>query len=141
MKTVLVLVVALIGCARPERPVLYPDARVRSTTPEEQQKAIDECVRLADASLRSHDGTRVAERAASGAGAGATIGAAGGAAAGAALGHAGRGAAAGSAGGGAGGLVRGLLHGTLRTRKPTKAYRGLVDRCLRERGFHPVGWE
>jgi hypothetical protein len=143
MKALLALFLALglLGCAAGPRPVLYPNPKVARATPEQQQRDVDECMEMAKQYVDNGGATRAGERAATRAGTGATVGAAGGAAAGAALGRAGRGAAAGAAGGGAGGFVRGLLHGVFRSRKPSKAYRGFVDHCLKERGYHTVGWQ
>ncbi|MBP1731211.1 MAG: putative exported protein [Deltaproteobacteria bacterium] len=42
-----------------------------------------------------------------------------------------------AAGGGAGGLFYGILRGS----EPSPLYRGVVDRCLREKGYDPVGWQ
>ena len=50
---------------------------------------------------------------------------------------AGTGAAIGAASGAAAGLVRSLF----RSDGPSQAYRNVVDRCLRERGYEPVGWD
>ena len=143
MKARIALSVALglIGCATGPRPILYPNSKVQQGTLEQQRRDVDECMEQAKEYIDNGGATRVGERAATSAGTGATVGAAGGAAAGAALGRAGRGAAAGAAGGGAGGFVRGLLHGVFRSSKPSKAYRGFVDHCLKERGYKPVGWQ
>ena len=60
-----------------------------------------------------------------------------GAAGGAVLGRPGTGAAVGAATGATAGFMRSLFKGS----EPSQAYRGFVDRCLRERGYDPVGWE
>ena len=52
------------------------------------------------------------------------------------LGSAGRGAAAGAAGGGA----RSFLHGLFRWRDPDPIERNFVQECLRQRGYHVIGW-
>src|ERR687892_90021 len=75
--------------------------------------------------------------AAGGALGGGAIGGAAGAAGGAIAGAPGTGAAIGAASGAAAGLVRSLF----RSDRPTQAYRNVVDRCLRERGYEPVGWD
>jgi hypothetical protein len=33
------------------------------------------------------------------------------------------------------------MRSLFRRSEPSAAYRGFVDRCLRERGYDPVGWE
>ena len=68
---------------------------------------------------------------------GGAIGGATGAVGGAILGRPGTGAALGAATGATAGLMRSLF----RRDEPSQAYRGFVDRCLRERGYDPVGWE
>ena len=69
--------------------------------------------------------------------AGGAIGSATGAVGGAVVGHPGRGAMVGAAGGAAAGFLRGLFR-----RSPQSiAYKQFVQRCLKERGYDPVGWE
>ena len=53
------------------------------------------------------------------------------------LGSVGRGAAAGAAGSAVVGLVRGLF----RSREPDPVYRRFVEKCLREKGYEPIGWK
>jgi uncharacterized protein YcfJ len=127
-----------IGACAAQRPVLYPDAALERSGPKQAQEDIDECMRRADAYVSSGAAKRrTAERTARHAGTGTVIGAAGGAVGGAVVGHPGRGAAAGAAGG----FTGGLLHGLFASRKPDPTYRHFVDRCLRERGYHPIGWQ
>jgi len=65
------------------------------------------------------------------------IGSATGAVGGAVVGHPGRGAMVGAADGTTAGFLRGLLR-----RPPSSiAYKQFVQRCLKERGYDPVGWE
>ena len=56
---------------------------------------------------------------------------------GAVLGRAGRGAAVGAATGATGGFLRGLFKG----RQPSQVHKRFVDKCLRDRGYEPLGWE
>ncbi|MEJ2431425.1 MAG: hypothetical protein P8075_21290, partial [Deltaproteobacteria bacterium] len=94
----------------------------------------DECIRLAkEYGTSSSSSGKVAESTAMGG----AIGAAGGAATGAVLGSVGRGAAA----GGAGGAAVGCLQGLFRSREPDPVFRQFVDRCLREKGYEPIGWK
>src|SRR5436309_3006240 len=65
------------------------------------------------------------------------VGAAGGAVGGAVVGAAGSGSAIGAASGATMGLLRGLFSSP----KPSQAYMHFVDRCLKERGYEPMGWE
>jgi hypothetical protein len=130
-----------VGCATP-RPVLYPNARLKAVGASAAQADTDECMRRADAYVRSGgEADKTLESAGIGAGTGAAIGAAGGAAGGAVLGRAGIGAAAGAAGGAAAGATRGIVHEMFRKRGPSPVYRNFVNRCLREKGYDPIGWQ
>lgn len=130
---ILATCVLLAGCAD-KRPVLYPNARLKQVGADAAQRDVDECLRLAREGGADDD--RGAEVAKSTAG-GAAVGGAVGAATGAVLGNLGRGAAAGAAGGAAGGLV----HGAFNSSNPDPVFKGWVDRCLREKGYEPIGWK
>ena len=52
-------------------------------------------------------------------------------------GNIGKGAGIGGAAGAAGGLVRGISQSS----KPSQVYKNFVSRCLREKGYEPVGWQ
>jgi hypothetical protein len=43
--------------------------------------------------------------------------------------------------GAAAGATGGLLRGLFRRSPPSNAYKQFVQRCLKERGYDPVGWE
>jgi hypothetical protein len=121
------------GCGHTQRPVLYPNERLKQVGNEQAQEDVDECMRLAtEYGADSSSGGRVAKQTAGGA----IVGGAVGAATGAVLGSAGRGLAAGAAGGGAGGLAR----GTLSSDQRDPVFRQFVDKCLREKGYEPIGW-
>ena len=117
-------VVVMAGCAS-QRPVLYPNQHVRNVGSGTADRDIDECMRQAEAYVSSHGrvGTAV-EGAATGAATSATIG-----------------AAAGAAGGAAAGATRGLMHGLFDNRGPAAVYKNFVNRCLREKGYDPIGWD
>ncbi|MBA2492610.1 MAG: hypothetical protein H0V34_13240, partial [Gammaproteobacteria bacterium] len=53
------------------------------------------------------------------------------------LGDAGTGAAAGTAGG----VSRGLIGALFDSNEADSVFRNFVDRCLREQGYEPIGWE
>lgn len=129
---VLVLIVA--GCAT-QRPVLYPNTKLKRVGNEVAQREIDDCMRLAEQyGVSPGRGDKVAR----GAGGGAAVGGATGAVAGAIGGrNVGDAAAAGAAIGGTAGAVRGAV----RSDRPSEAYRGFVQRCLRERGYDVIGWQ
>ena len=120
-------------CCAQQRPVLYPSAYLKTVGQERAEADINECVRLAaEQGAQGDAGEQVAKDTVEGG----AIGGAAGAAIGAVLSSAGRGAAAGAAGGAAGALTRGLF----RSSEPDPVFRGFVDRCLREKGYEPIGW-
>lgn len=130
----------VFGCAS-QRPVLYPNAQLKRAGAS-AEKDIDECMRQADNYVRSGgDGGQALENAGVSAGTGAAIGAAGGAAGGSIVGHAARGAAAGAAGGAAAGATRAAVQEMFRKRAPSPVYRNFVNRCLRDKGYDPIGWQ
>ena len=130
-----VLALALGGCAGPS-PVLYPNTHYETVGQSTAEHDIADCRRVAD-QAGADRGSGQGEAAAGGAVGGGAIGGAAGAAGGAIAGAPGTGAAIGAASGAAAGLVRSLF----RSDGPSQAYRNVVDRCLRERGYEPVGWD
>jgi len=131
---------ALVGCAS-QRPVLYPNARLNQVGTSAAERDIDLCMRMAQDYVSSGVRTeKAAEAAAIGGGTGAVVGAAAGAAGGAVVGRAGTAAAVGAAGGGAAGGTHGLIHGLSGRHDPDPVYKNFVNRCLRERGYDPIGW-
>jgi outer membrane lipoprotein SlyB len=121
------------ACAAKHGPVLYPNEHLIRVGDAQAQQDIAECNGLAEAYAKPDPGAEVAKSAVGGAVAGAIIGGA----MGAVTGNLGRGAAIGAAGGGAGGVI----HGAVRGSQPTPVYMNFVDRCLRERGYEPIGWQ
>lgn len=137
MRTPSILVtvgLALAGCSSPE-PVLYPNQHLSSVGQAAATRDIDECKALAASSGASAQkkAGNVAKSTATGGGAGAAIGAVGGAL----RGSAGTGAVIGAATGATAGLIRGLF----KSEQPSKVHMRFVDRCLRDRGYEPIGWE
>jgi hypothetical protein len=129
----------LAGCAAP-KPVLYPNSHFQSVGAATAERDITECRKLAEtagARPRAGEAAEVAGTTAVGAGVGAASGAVGGAI----VGSAGTGAAVGAASGAAAGLLGGLLGAMFRRPAPNGAYQGVVDRCLREKGYEPAGWQ
>jgi len=121
-----------LGCAQ-QRPVLYPNPHLKAAGQEQAESDINDCIRLAsEHGARGDAGDEVAKDTVKGGAVGGAVGAG----VGAVLSSAGRGAAAGAAGGAAGALTRGLF----RASEPDPVFRGFVDRCLRERGYEPIGW-
>jgi len=128
-----ICILFLSACAH-KRPVLYPNVYLKQVGNEKAQADIDQCMRLAtEYGTKSDSGEKVAKKTA----AGAAVGGATGAAVGAVFGNVGRGAAAGGAGGAVGALTRGII----RSGEPDPVFRRFVERCLREKGYEPIGWK
>lgn len=137
----LFLLLSVSACGA-QRPVLYPNERWKQAGSQVADGDIEECMERAESYLASGGGAAtVAESATTGGGTGAAVGAAGGAAGGAVVGRAGRGAAVGAAGGGAAGFTRGLFRGLFKSREPSPIYKNFVNRCLRDKGYEPIGWK
>jgi hypothetical protein len=137
MKGLLIFTAALLtlvaGCAD-KRPVLYPNATLEYRGKQAAEADIDACIQLAkDHGVQGDKGEKVAKKT----GKGAAVGGAVGAAVGAVTGNLGRGAAAGAAGGAAGGMTRGLFESS----EPDPVMKRFVERCLRDKGYEPIGWK
>ena len=131
---ILALVLALAGCARTQKPVLYPNARLRQVGHEQAERDIEECRTLASQYVESTAAKDIGKGAAVGAAGGAAVGAVGGAVSG-------RGAGTGAAIGAATGATAGAVHGAVKQTAPSPVYKQFVNRCLRERGYDVLGWQ
>jgi uncharacterized protein YcfJ len=132
---IMILGLCLSGCAAP-KPILYPNAHYRQVGQAGAEQDIEQCADMAkEAGAKPSQGKT--GQVAGGTVAGGAVGSAAGAVGGAVLGHPGRGAMVGAASGATGGFLRGLF----RRSQPSEAYKQFVSRCLRERGYDPVGWE
>lgn len=131
---VLALLMALAGCSSPQ-PVLYPNDHLAAVGPDAAEKDIDDCQALAEeyGAEAGDPGEEVAGSTLVGGGAGAATGAVGGAI----VGSAGTGAAVGAATGATAGLIRGLF----KSNDPSPTHVRFVEKCLRDRGYEPIGWE
>ncbi len=126
------LLCGLVSCAK--KPVLYPNAKLQQVGQDAARKDISECMRLAkEYGVKAKQGEKVAKSAAKDA----VVGAAAGAAVGAIFGNFGRGLATGAAGGAAGGAARGAVN----SGDPDAVYKRFVNKCLREKGYEPIGWK
>lgn len=123
------VVFGLVGCAN-QKPVLYARG---GGMPSGGNQAVAACTDQARAAGLDYAKGRIGRNAVENG----AVGGAGGAVAGAIYGNAARGAAAGAAGGVAAGLVRDMFH---HDSGPAPAYRAYVNRCLRDRGYQPIGW-
>lgn len=126
----------LAGCSSAPSPVLYPNAKLNEAGRAGADQDIEACKQMAAAG-GANPAPGQASRAASNTAVGGAAGGATGAVGGAVLGNAGRGAAFGAATGATAGLMRSIFSSP----KPSGAYKNFVDRCLREKGYEPVGWD
>jgi hypothetical protein len=137
-RSLLVVVLVLVSTAcSTARPILYPNAHLQAVGQEVADRDIKECedkARTAGVDRKE----RKAGEVAAGTGVGAGVGAAGGAVGGAISGGAGIGAAIGAASGAVVGFLSSLFG---MRRGPSAAYTNFVDRCLREKGYEPTGWQ
>ena len=131
----LIFIAITTACAGP-KPILYPNAHYQQVGSEAAEEDIEACRQLAENSGASPRQGKSAQVGTSTV-AGGAIGAAAGAVGGAVIGNPGRGAKVGAASGGTAGLLRGLF----KKSSPSGGYRQFVDRCLKERGYEPTGWE
>jgi hypothetical protein len=124
----------LAACSTP-RPVLYPNAQLTRVGDAAAQRDVDDCMQRAEQYVSSGGGhaAQTATETGTGAAAGATIGVVGGAI----TGSPGEGAAVGAATGATAGLLHSLFSGS---HGPDSTYANFVERCLRERGYDPIGW-
>jgi outer membrane lipoprotein SlyB len=135
MKKIIILIMflSLIGCAGRQSPVLYPNEHLKSVGEPKAQNDIEECSHLADAYVKANPGAKVVGGTIVGGAGGAIVGGA----VGAVTGNIGRGAAVGGVAGATTGLVRGIYKAS----QPSPVYKAFVNRCLRDKGYDPLGWE
>ena len=128
------LVIVLSACAS-YRPSLSSNEHLMRVGPSVAERDIDQCIRQAEAVNDGRD--NLAESAAVNTAGSAAVGAAAGGAGGAVVGQAGQGAAIGAASSAAASLMYSLLRGLFGSNPPAPSYTGLVDRCLRDKGYDP----
>lgn len=134
-RSFLIILLLVAGCAAP-KPILYSNAHSQQVGKEVADRDIDECREMAK------DAGATASQGKSGQVAGSTT--AGGRDRICSRGSGwcggwspGRGAMVGAASGATAGFLRGLF----RRSPPSNTYKQFVQRCLKERGYDPVGWE
>lgn len=123
-----------VACSAPS-PVLYPNDKLNEVGRVQADRDIGACKEMAAAGGANPASGEIAQGARNTA-VGGAVGAATGAAGGAVLGSAGKGAAFGAATGATVGMMRSIFSRP----QPSGAYKAFVNRCLRERGYDPVGW-
>lgn len=118
-----------------KRPILYPNAHYEIMGKETSRADIDDCWMMArEAGASENNEAQLSQDAANDA---AALAAAGAAAAAVLGGDPGRGAVAGAVGGG----VASMTAGMMAQDNPPRVFRGIVDRCLFEKGYEVAGWE
>ncbi len=118
-----------------KQPILYPNAHFEIMGRARAQEDIDNCWNMArDAGASETNADNVSRDAADDAAAWAVFGAAASAALG---GDPHRAAVAGAVGGGAASMAAGMLEQS----NPPPVFRGIVERCLFEKGYEVAGWE
>ncbi len=133
-------VFSIASCSA-RRPVLYPNVQYEKVGDATAQRDIDDCLSRASQYVKSGgQSAQVAEKAGGHAAVGAGIGAATGAVGGAIAGNPGEGAAVGAASGATAGLLSSLFD-SMSSKEVDPVYNNFVDRCLRERGYDPIGWK
>lgn len=130
----MLVALAMVGCARSQRPVLYPNVHMERVGREQAERDIEACRNLASKHVESTAAKEIGKDAAIGAAGGAAIGAVGGAVTG-------QGAGTGATIGAATGGTAGAVHGAVKETEPSPLYKGFVNRCLRERGYDVIGWQ
>ncbi len=118
-----------------QRPILYPNAHYEIMGPEAVRIDIEDCWTLAKNTGASENNAE--QRSEDAAGDAASLAVAGAAAAAALGGDPHRAAVAGAVAGGAASLAAGMV----RTNNPPPVFRGIVERCLFEKGYEVAGWE
>jgi outer membrane lipoprotein SlyB len=133
---VVVLAVAVLGAGCAQKPVLYPNARLKDVGRAEAAGDIAYCRELANESVSpgAVKAKEIGKDTAIGAVGGAGLGAVGGAVSG---GGAGRGAGIGAAVG----ATAGLLYGAVKSAGASPVYKSFVDRCLSDMGYQVIGWQ
>jgi len=125
----------LIAACASSQPIMYPNETAKEAGNEQVKKDIDECIQLAeDSGAESNGAGEVAKETAGSAAEGAATGAATGAIGGgdpatsAAIAVVSRG-------------ISGLFSGMRKSNQPSAAYKQIVERCLVDKGYEPVGWK
>ena len=131
----IIALISLVGCAGP-KPVLYPNSHFEQVGQERVDQDIAACEEMADEYISQ---SNAGEKGAGQTAVGGAIGAASGAVGGAITGSPGLGAAIGAAVGATQGLLVGLFRAG--SAAPNPAYQNFVNRCLKERGYEPMGWD
>lgn len=124
------LIAACPACAK--KPALYPNDHYKKVGKPKASEDIQYCLDLADQSVGKESRGKTAVKTGA---KGGLIGGAIGLGIGIITGSPGTSALAGAAGGAAGGAASGAVQDNA-----DSVYRNFVNRCLREKGYEPIGW-
>lgn len=131
----------LLACSA-TRPTLYPNDQYQRVGAAQADRDIAACEQQAQEYVKTGgQGAQRAGEAARNAGVGAAVGAASGAVGGAIGGNPGQGAAVGAAGGATAGLLGTMFGWMFQRSEPDPVYRNFVEKCLRDKGYEPIGWQ
>ncbi len=126
------LVLLFMGCGSTTHVVLYPNAHLKEVGEVQTHNDIDACSKMADAYVKENPGAKIVGGTIVGGATGALVGGV----AGAVIGELGRGSAVGAAAGATAGLIRAAIKAS----KPSPVYKAYVNRCMKEKGYDPIGW-
>ena len=132
--SVALLAFLVSSCASgPKRPVFYPNDKYKVAGVEGAKHDVDECIHMSiDAGVETEKGKEMAQETAKEGARGAIIGGA----IGLVTGDVKRSAAIGAAGGAAAGLTHKAF-----SRDLDPVQQRFVERCLRDKGYDPIGWK
>lgn len=131
-KSLFLVAAALVLSACASKPILNPNDKYNRVGHEGSERDIEFCETRAEAQLKKTQGRRIGRSALKGAVVGGVVGGLSGSS-----GH--TGAVGGAMMGAAGGAAGGALVGAFST--PEQARRGLVNYCLKKKGYSVAGWE
>ena len=134
LPALIISIVVLLNACATSQPILYPNEHAKEVGDKQVRIDINECTKLAKDSGASSSGADEVAKETAGS---ASEGAATGAATGAVTGNAGTAAAVGAISRGMGQFFSGMR----RNKGPSPAYKEIVERCLINKGYEPVGWK
>src|SRR5512143_1964767 len=127
------------------KPTLYPNDQYNKVGAAQADQDVANCQAQAEEYVKTGSqggqGGAMASEAARNVGVGAAVGGASGAVGGAIGGDVGEGAAVGAASGATAGLLGTMFGWMFRRSEPDPVYRNFVEKCLRDKGYEPIGWQ
>lgn len=139
---IIVLAVATLCACSATKPTLYPNDQYKRVGEAQADQDVANCQAQAKEYVKTGgQGAQRAGEAARNTGVGAAVGAASGAVGGAIGGNVGEGAAVGAASGATAGLLGTMFGWMFQRSEPDPVYRNFVEKCLRDKGYEPIGWQ